>query len=155
MTDSHTPAELSEGNVNAANNHVETNWGDHRLLGARVAVLLMALLPALLLLGGLLATPNRPVDPIAVSTVLALFVVTPGTAISAFLMWRFLPKSRPLLRTCALGAVFSLAALAWVGDFWLIGINAGLKWHWLKRFALPTAIFIILTAAQWPRDAAK
>jgi len=116
---------------------------------------MMTLLPALLLLGGLLATPNRPVDPIAVSTVLALFVVTPGAAISAFLLWRFLPKPRPLLRCCTIGAVFSLTASAWVGDFWLIGISAGLKWHWLKWFALPTTTFIILTAAQWPRNASQ
>lgn len=128
---------------------------DRRLIGARTAVLLMTLLPVLLLLAGLLATPRRPVDPIAVSTVFALFVMTPSAVISALLMWRFLPKGRPLLRSCLIAAVCSFAALGWVGDFWLIGIGAGLKWHWLKRFALPTGIFIILTACQWPRKANK
>lgn len=139
----------------AARIAIKSTTSNRQLTFARASVLFMTIVPLLLLLAGLAATPGRPNDPIAVSTVFALFVVTPGAIIVALLLRRFLPQNRPLLRSCSIAAVFSLAALVWIGDFWLIGIGAGLKWSWLKMCSWPTAAFILLTAYQWPRSAAE
>lgn len=139
----------------AARIAIKSNALNRQLTLARASVLFMTIVPPLLLLAGLAATPGRPNDSIAVSTVFALFVVTPGAIIVALLLRRFLRQNRPLLRSCSIAAVFFLAALVWIGDFWLIGIGGGHKWSWLKMFSWPTAAFILLTAYQWPRSAAE
>lgn len=87
---------------------------DQRLTLARTAIMLMTIVPLLLWFAGLVATPGRPNDPIAVSTAFAFFVISPGAIIAAL-----------LLSSCSIAAVFLLAALVWIGDLWLIGFGVG------------------------------
>lgn len=123
-----------------------------RVIAARCATVLMAIVPAVGFIAGLLTKPGPPRDPIAVSTVFALFFAIPGCIVAATLSFRFIPRRRPLLRCLMVATWFSLAALVCVADFWLIGIGAGLKSGYLKLYAVPVTVLIALTACQWPPD---
>ncbi len=122
------------------------------LIWARAAVALMTSIPLLIWLVGLITVPGPMRDPIAVSTMFALMLVTPGVAVFSLASWYLLSRKRPLLTKCLIAAVSSFAALVWASDFWLIGIFAGQKLFWLKLFSWPTIAFVLLTAFQWPQN---
>jgi glucan phosphoethanolaminetransferase (alkaline phosphatase superfamily) len=122
-----------------------------RVIAARIAIVLMVIVPAIGFIAGLAAKPGPARDPIAVSTVFLLFFGLPGCTVLAALAFWLIPRRRPLLRRLVVATCFSLAAILCVADFWFIGIGAGLKSRWLKLYFVPVTVLVALTACQWPR----
>ncbi len=117
---------------------------------ARCTIGALAALPAALLVVGAVWPPGRPLDVIAVTSILVWWVFVPICTLAGLLVPLAIPKhghARRLFRaTC-----FSVAALLLLGDFWMIGIGAGLKSFWWKYDLLPAGVFIALVLAQLPR----
>ena len=120
-------------------------------------VVILAAVPASLLVVGLLVPPRRPVDVIAVVTLGIWLIVYPGLLLAGLLVPLFL---RPVLSLVSIAlnrcyyrmvraTFFSLAALVVTVDYWLFGILAGLKWLKWDLFMIDvvcaiTAIVLVL-----------
>ena len=123
----------------------------------RRMVVILAAVPASLLVVGLLVPPRRPVDVIAVVTLGIWLIVYPGLLLAGFLVPLFL---RPVLSLVSItlnrcyyrmvrATFFSLAALVVTVDYWLFGVLAGLKWLKWELFMIDvvcaiTAIVLVL-----------
>lgn len=115
---------------------------------ARSAIRAMAAVPALLLGAGILCPPNRPRDVIAVSTVCLIFPVLPSLVGAAVLVPRSLRTRWPAAARLTRAACLSVAALLIAGDFWLIGIFGGAKFHHGVISVPLASCFIVFTLMQ-------
>jgi hypothetical protein len=120
------------------------------VIAARCAIALMAIVPTIGFIAGLMTKPGPPRDPIAVSTMFILFFGLPGCTVAAALAIWLIPRRRPHLKRLVLATCFSLTAVLCVADFWLIGIGAGQKSSSLRLYVVPVTVLIALTACQWP-----
>ena len=123
----------------------------------RRMVVILAAVPASLLVVGLLVPPRRPVDVIAVVTLGIWLIVYPGLLLAGILVPLLL---RPVLSHLSIApnrcyyrmvraTFFSLAALVVTVDYWLFGVLAGLKWLKWDLFMIDvgcaiTAIVLVL-----------
>ena len=129
----------------------------HLFERTRRMVIILAAVPACLLVVGLLVPPGRPVDVIAIVTLGIWLIVYPGLLLAGILVPLVLPPVLSLvsiaLDRCYYRIVratfFSLAALVVTVDYWLFGVLAGLKWLKWDLFMIDlglaiTAIVLVL-----------